>query len=98
MVPIFRLIAYTVPSGLDTACLLAGSPTSFLPSLSKATYDGNAFPPNVLPSAAGIISGFPVAVITAQALFDVPKSIPTIISFFFFVFGFSSDIDIHHIK
>jgi len=55
--PILRLIAVTVPSGLDTACLLAGSPTIFRPLSSKATYDGNALPPNVRPSAAGMISG-----------------------------------------
>ncbi len=79
-------MAVTVPSGLETACLLAGSPTIFCLSSVKATKDGKAFPPKVRPSAAGIISGFPVGVKYAHALLDVPKSIPMIISFFL---GFS---------
>ena len=69
-----------VPSGFDTACRRAGSPTILRPPSSKATYDGNALPPTVRPSAAGIISGCPVALITAHALFDVPRSIPMIFS------------------
>ena len=62
-------------SGFVTACLLAGSPTSRSPSFEKATTDGNAFPPTVAPSAAGIIVGLP-PIITAAAELLVPKSIP----------------------
>ena len=41
------------------ACLLAGSPTNLCPSFVNATYEGNALPPKVFPSALGIIVGFP---------------------------------------
>ena len=80
--PIFLLNAYTVPSGFVSACLLAGSPTSNCPSLVKATYDGNAFPYMVLPSALGITLTFPF-IYTAAAELLVPKSIPIIFSLIF---------------
>ena len=64
-----------VLSGLVTACLLAGSPTKRSPSFEKATTDGNALPPTVEPSAAGIMVGLP-PIITAAAELLVPKSIP----------------------
>src|SRR5512136_704620 len=70
----------TVPSGLLTACLLAGSPTRSSPSFVKATTDGNIFPATVTPSAEGMMTGFPPSM-TAAWLFDVPKSIPMIFSF-----------------
>ena len=57
-----------------TACLLAGSPTINSPSL-NATTEGNAFPPTVAPSAAGIIVGLP-PMTTAAAELLVPRSIP----------------------
>src|SRR5579883_2372759 len=67
-----------VPSGFDTACLLAGSPTSNCPSFVKATYDGNALPPTLVPSAEGIMVGLP-PIITAAAELLVLKSIPIIL-------------------
>jgi hypothetical protein len=48
----------------------------------KATTEGKAFPPTVLPSALGIIVGLP-PISTAAAEFDVPKSIPIIFPIFF---------------
>ena len=80
--PIFLLAATIVLSGLVIACLLAGSPTSNSPSLPKATYDGNAFPPIEVPSAAGINTGLP-PIITAAAELLVPKSIPIILAILF---------------
>ena len=79
-VPIFRFAAWIVPVGLLTACRLAGSPTRRAPSLLKATTEGNAFPYWVVPSALGIIVGFP-ACNTAAAELLVPRSIPIIFSF-----------------
>ncbi len=76
-VPIFRLIAITVPSVLVTACLRAGSPTNLCPSSVKATTDGNAFPPALAPSALGIIVGLP-PISAAAAELLVPRSIPII--------------------
>ena len=61
-------------SGLVIACLLAGSPTINSPSL-NATTDGNALPPTVTPSAAGMMVGFP-PITTAEAELLVPRSIP----------------------
>jgi hypothetical protein len=81
-VPIFRLIAITVPSGLDTACLLAGSPTSICPSFVNATYDGNALPPRLVPSALGIIVDFPPIKAAAAELL-VPTSIPIVFAIFY---------------
>jgi hypothetical protein len=75
-------MAAMVPSGLDTACRLAGSPTSNCPSLVNATYDGNAFPPKLVPSAEGIIVGLPPS-ITAAAELLVPRSIPIILAILF---------------
>ena len=72
----------TVPSGLDTACRLAGSPTSNCPSLVKATKEGNAFPATDVPSALGIMVGRP-ATIAAAAELLVPKSIPMIFAKFY---------------
>src|SRR5512136_1961226 len=69
----------TVPSGLLTACLLAGSPTRSSPSFVKATTEGNIFPATVTPSAEGMMVGFPPSM-TAAWLFDVPRSIPMIFS------------------
>ena len=66
-----------VPSGLVTDCLLAGSPTSAWPSLVKATYDGKALPPMLVPSALGIIVGRP-PIRTAAAELLVPRSMPII--------------------
>src|SRR3989338_11362070 len=74
-VPIFRFAACTVPSGLVAAWRRAGSPTSSWPSLVNATYDGNALPPTLVPSAEGTMAGRPCSM-TAHALFDVPKSMP----------------------
>ncbi len=70
-----------VLSGFVTACLRAGSPTMRSPSLENATTDGNAFPPTVVPSAAGIIVGLP-PITTAAAELLVPKSIPIIFIFY----------------
>ena len=81
--PIFLLAAKIVLTGLVTACLLAGSPTKRSPSLVNATTDGNALPPTVTPSAAGIIVGFP-PIITAAAELLVPKSIPIILVIFYY--------------
>ena len=72
------MAATIVPSGFVTACLLAGSPTKSSPSFEKATTEGNALPPTVTPSAAGIIVGFP-PIITDAAELLVPKSIPIIL-------------------
>ncbi len=54
----------------------------------NATYDGNALPPSVVPSAEGIIVGLP-PIIAAAAELLVPKSIPIIfaMSCTSFVFG-----------
>ena len=79
--PIFLLAATIVLSGLVTACLRAGSPTKRSLSLENATTDGNALPPTVAPSAAGIIVGFP-PITTAAAELLVPKSIPIILTIF----------------
>ena len=79
--PIFLLAATIVLSGLVTDCLLAGSPTKSSPSLLNATTDGNALPPTVAPSAAGIIVGLP-PITTAAAELLVPKSIPIILVIF----------------
>ena len=67
-----------VPSGLVTACLRAGSPTSSSPSLVNATYEGKAFPPMLVPSALGMIVGLPPSMTDAAELL-VPKSIPIIL-------------------
>ena len=67
-----------VLSGFVIDCLLAGSPTKSSPSLENATTDGNALPPTVAPSAAGMIVGFP-PMTTAAAELLVPKSIPIIL-------------------
>ena len=80
--PIFLLAATIVLSGLVTACLLAGSPTINSPSLLNATTEGNALPPTVAPSAAGIIVGLP-PITTAAAELLVPKSIPIILVIFY---------------
>ena len=72
-------------SGFVTACLRAGSPTKSSPSLENATTDGNAFPPTVAPSAAGIIVGLP-PITTAAAELLVPKSIPIILAIFYHPF------------
>ena len=80
--PIFLLAAMIVLSGLVTACLLAGSPTINSPSLLNATTEGNALPPTVAPSAAGIIVGLP-PITTAAAELLVPKSIPIILVIFY---------------
>ena len=72
------MAATIVLSGFVTACLLAGSPTKRSPSFEKATTEGNALPPTVTPSAAGIIVGFP-PIITDAAELLVPKSIPIIL-------------------
>ena len=76
------MAATIVLSGLVTACLRAGSPTKRSPSLENATTDGNALPPTVAPSAAGIIVGFP-PITTAAAELLVPKSIPIILVIFY---------------
>ena len=76
--PIFLLAATIVLSGFVTACRLAGSPTKRSPSFVKATTEGNALPPTVAPSAAGIMVGFP-PIITEAAELLVPKSIPIIL-------------------
>ena len=71
-----------VLSGLVTDCLRAGSPTKRSPSLVNATTDGNALPPTVAPSAAGIMVGLP-PITTAAAELLVPKSIPIILAIFY---------------
>src|SRR3989338_3816103 len=90
--PIFLFAAVTVPSGFETACLLAGSPTKNWPSFVNATTDGNALPYNEAPSALGTITGFP-ACITDAAQLLVPKSMPIIFSFaiLLFLLGFLAD-------
>ena len=77
--PIFLLAAITVESGFVTVCLLAGSPISRSPVLENATTDGNAFPPTVVPSAAGMIVGLPPITTDAAELL-VPRSIPIILA------------------
>ncbi len=74
----------TVPSGLLTACLRAGSPTSMWPSLVNATTLGNALPYRLVPSALGTMTGRP-ACKTLAAEFDVPKSMPIIFVIIFFL-------------
>src|SRR3989338_4766200 len=55
---------------------LAGSPTSFWPSLVNATKDGKAFPLETpAPSALGITTGRPPSITDAAAV-NVPISIP----------------------
>src|SRR5437867_8610717 len=87
-VPILRFAAITVPSGLVTICLLAGSPTSNWPSFINATYDGKAFPPIDVPSAACIIVGFP-PIMTEAAELLVPRSIPIILPIIYFPYSLS---------
>ena len=58
---------------------MKGSPTSIAPSLVKATTEGKAFPPIVVPSALGIITDRP-PIITAAAELLVPRSIPIILA------------------
>ena len=70
-----------------TACLLAGSPTKSSPVLVNATTEGNALPPTVAPSAAGIMVGFP-PITTAAAELLVPKSIPIILAILFHLYFF----------
>ena len=82
-----RLDAVTVLSALVTICLLAGSPTNS-PSLVKATMDGNALPPIVVPSAAEIIVGLPPTMLAAAELL-VPKSIPIILPIYSFSIRFN---------
>ena len=74
-VPILRLAATMVLSGLVTAWRLAGSPTKRSPSFEKATIEGNALPPTEVPSAADMIEGLP-PIITAAAELLVPRSMP----------------------
>ena len=60
----------------------------------KATTDGNIFPPNVEPSAEGIITGLPPSKYAASE-FVVPRSMPIITSFAIFyspLFCFSSSL------
>ena len=83
----FLFASLIVLSGLVTACLLAGSPTSNSPSFEKATIEGNALPAAVVPSAAGIRVGFPPCIIAAAELL-VPKSIPIIFSAIFHLLNF----------
>ena len=83
--PIFLFAATIVLSGFVTACLRAGSPTKSSPSFENATTEGNAFPPTVAPSAAGIIVGFP-PITTAAAELLVPKSIPITFAIFYHPF------------
>ena len=64
-------MAKNVLSGLVTAWRLAGSPTSFSPSLVNATMDGVVF----MPSAFSRTLGFPPS-ITATHEFVVPRSMP----------------------
>ena len=85
--PIFLFAATMVLSGLVTDCLLAGSPTKSSPSLLNATTEGNALPPTVAPSAAGIIVGLP-PITTAAAELLVPKSIPIILVIFIIILLF----------
>ena len=87
--PILRFASRIVFSGFTTACFSAVAPTIRWPSLSIATTDGNALPDTVIPSAAGIIVGFPPC-ITAAAEFLVPRSIPIIFSAIFISHFFSS--------
>ena len=90
--PIFRFAATTVFSGFVTACLLAGSPTKSSPSFENATTEGNAFPPTVAPSAAGIMVGLP-PITTAAAELLVPKSIPiTLVIFYHPFFEISTSV------
>src|SRR6266571_1283601 len=65
-------------SGFRTAWSFAGSPTR-IPSLVKATTDGNIFPPYALPSALGMIFGVPPSMYAASE-FVVPRSIPMILA------------------
>jgi len=65
------LEAYTVFSELVTACLLAGAPTSFYPSLVMATTEGVV----LLPSAFSITLGVLPSNKATQELV-VPRSIP----------------------
>src|SRR6266704_2140137 len=65
-------------SGFRTAWRFAGSPTR-IPSLVKATTDGNIFPPYALPSALGMIFGVPPSMYAASE-FVVPRSIPMILA------------------
>ncbi len=81
--PILRLIAKIVPSGLETACRFAGSPTSICPSFVNATTEGNALPPRLVPSELGIIVGFPPTIAAAAELL-VPTSIPIVFAIFSF--------------
>ena len=73
--PILRFAATMVFVGFVTACLRAGSPTKRSPSFVNATTEGNALPPTVAPSAAGIMAGLP-PIITAAAELLVPRSMP----------------------
>src|SRR5438128_8399260 len=71
----------TVRSGFRTAWRFAGSPTR-IPSLVKATTDGNIFPPYALPSALGMIRGVPPSMYAASELV-VPRSVPIILDICF---------------
>jgi hypothetical protein len=73
LLPIKRLIEYTVFVGFVTACLFAGSPTLRSPPSTNATIDGVV----LFPSAFGMTTGsFPS--ITETHEFVVPKSIAII--------------------
>lgn len=70
--PINLLVAKTVFSGLVTACLLAGVPTSLYPSGVKAIIEGVV----LCPSAFSMTLGEDPSMI-AQHELVVPRSIPT---------------------
>ena len=73
--PMNRLMLYTVFVGFVTACRLAGSPTSRLPSLAKPTTLGVVRAPSWL-----AITFASLPSITATTLFVVPRSMPMIFS------------------
>ncbi len=81
-VPILRFDGGIVPLGFVTGPGVGrDSPTlkkSWL-SLVKATYDGKAFPPMLVPSALGMMVGRPPSM-TAAAELLVPKSMPMILA------------------
>ena len=72
--PISLFTAKMVFSGLVTACLFAGCPTSFSPSSVKATTDGVVLAPSAFYKTLGWL---PSIIDTHELV--VPKSIPIIL-------------------
>lgn len=76
LLPMSLLVAKTVFSELVIACLLAAAPTSFSPSLVKATTEGVVRLPSAFSMTFGVLP-----YMTATQELVVPRSIPMMLPF-----------------